>query len=301
MTCSKADDPASCNTSRAQPAAFEHLLNLKLSSLRSNNIAKAIKAVFIPSADNLNFANTTVQLLDGLVARRKQWEGTDYKKANEGLYSLLAECLSVFSEKFVNADAGGKKTLRDDLSSKLKADGVKVQRTTPTLTMFVRYVFGSDRKRAHGYAYVLKAAISNDVSASELCNYIAQEGGIEEVKRKMVVKEETLAKRAAVEAAKTAVKSEIERALASPVAKIAMAGVTGEYALMLAKPMPNGSVDIVGVLPEVKQAMVNAVIAQLAKRKVVDDEARATLDKEATDLLAGSLAAANTAELKQAA
>ncbi len=170
-------------------------------------MANAIKAVFIPSTDNLNFANTTVQLLDGLVARRKQWEGTDYKKANEGLYSLLAECLSVFTEKFVDANDSSKKTLRDDLSAKLKAGGVKVQRTTPTLTMFVRYVFGSDRKRAQGYAYVLKAEISNDIGASELRNYIVQEGGIEEVKRKMVVKEETLAKRAAVEAAKTAVKS----------------------------------------------------------------------------------------------
>jgi hypothetical protein len=264
-------------------------------------MAIAINAVFTPSAENLAFANTTVQLLDGLVERRKQWEGTDYKKANEGLYALLAECLSVFNEKFVNAADSDKKTLREDLTAKLKTGGVKVQRTTPTLTMFVRYVFGSDRKRAHGYAYVLKAAISQGVSAQELPDYILQEGGIEEVKRKIVMKEETLAKRAAVEAAKTAVLADIERALALPLAKVTMAGVTGEYALMLARPMPNGAVDIVGVLSEVKQAMVNAVIAQLAKRKVADDEARASLDKEATDLLAGSLTAANTAELRKAA
>ena len=264
--------------------------------------ANAVKnTIFTPSAADSTFSNTTVQLLDGLVDRRKQWEGSDYKKANEGLYSLLAECLSVFNEKFLLADANGQKTLRIDLSQNLKAGGVKVQRTTPTLTMFVRYVFGSDRKRAHGYAYVLKAAISNGVNASALSEYIVQEGGIEEVKRKMVVKEETLAKRAAVDAAKAAVIAAIEQAIVSPLAKLSMKGVAGEYALMLAKPMPNGTVDIIGVLPEAKEAMVNAVIAQLAKRKVVDDEAKASLDKEASDLLAGSLAAANVFELKQAA
>lgn len=262
------------------------------------NIANAVKnAVFTPSAADLAFANTTVQTLDGLVARRVQWEATDYKKANEGLYALLADCLALFNEKFMKAGTDGQKALRQDLTAKLKAGGVKVQKTTPTLTMFVRYVFGSDRKRAHGYAYVLKAAISRGVDAKDLPAYIVSEGGIEEVKRKMVVKEETLAKRAAVEAAKVEVKKAVEIASAKPLATVTLAGLKGKYAVLLGEPTPDGMVNIVGVLSEVKDTLVEALVAQMAKRKINDDEAAAALDKEATDLLAASAEAANAPAL----
>ena len=250
-------------------------------------------AVFTPSAADTAFANTSVQTLDGLVTRRKQWEAADYKKANEGLYALLADCKALFDEKFMKADATGQKALRIELTEKLKADSVKVQKTTPTLTMFVRYVFGSDRKRAHGYAYVLKAAISHGVAAKDLASYIVQEGGIEEVKRKMVLSEESLAKRAAVDSAKVAVKAAAELASVTPLAQVALAGVTGEYAVLLVKPTPDGMVNIVGVLSEAKDTLVEALFAQMAKRKVNDDETTAALDKETTDLFGASAEAAN--------
>jgi hypothetical protein len=143
---------------------------------------------FTPSATNVAFANDAVATLDALRAKRITWEATDYKKANEGLYDLLAQCKKLFDEQFVKATDDNRKTLRMDLEAKLKADGLKAQRNTTTLTMFVRYVFGNDRKRAHAYTYVIKAAISYDVAAENLPAYITNEGGIEEIKRKMVVK-----------------------------------------------------------------------------------------------------------------
>ena len=132
----------------------------------------AVKAGFQPTIENLAFAGGLVTQLDGLVSKRQQWEATDYKKANDGLYSLLASCLDVFSSKFVTADDDDKKSLRAELSARLAAGGVRVQRNTTTLTMFVRFVFGSDRKRAHGYTYVLKAAISHDVKVASLPSWI---------------------------------------------------------------------------------------------------------------------------------
>jgi hypothetical protein len=268
-------------------------------------MAKAAKVVNnqtnIPLAEDAVFTNASVQTLDGLITRRKRWEATDYKKANDGLYALLADCLALFNDKFVGAAEDSKKALRIELTHKLKADGIKVQQTTPTLTMFVRYVFGSDRKRAHGYAYVLKAAISHGVSAKELPDYILREGGIEEVKRKMVVKEETLAKRAVLESAKVAVKSAVESAAVAPLAQIALAGVTGEFAVLLARPTPDGMVNIVGILSKAKDSLVEALVAQMAKHKVDDDAVTAALDKETTDLLAGSANAANSDALAKQA
>ena len=258
-------------------------------------VAKAVKnAVFTPSAADVAFTNNTVQSLDGLLARRQQWEATDYKKTNEGLYALLADCLELFNKQFMSADATGQKALRIDLTSKLKAGGVRVQKTSPTLTMFVRYVFGSDRKRAQGYAYVLRAAISNGIAAKDLADYIVAEGGIEEVKRKMVLSEESLAKRVAIESAKDAVKAAVELAVATPLASVPLAGVSGNYAVLLAQPSPDGMVNIVGVLSDVKDTLVDALFAQMAKRKVDDDAATASVGNEASDLLAGMPANTDT-------
>ena len=46
-------------------------------------MSKTVKTL---SAANMAFANTIVQQLDVLSVRRKEWEATDYKKAND-LYS----------------------------------------------------------------------------------------------------------------------------------------------------------------------------------------------------------------------
>lgn len=262
------------------------------------NFAKAAKnAVFIPSATDTAFANRSVQTLDALVARRKQWEATDYKKANDGLYALLAECLELFNEKFVKASASEQKTLRLDLIEKLKAGGAKPMKSSTTLSMFVRYVFGADRKRTHRYAYVLKAAISHGVAAKDLPTYLIDEGGVEEVVKKMVVSEEAQAKRVAVETAKADVKKALEIASAKPYATVPLAGLKGKYAVLLAEPTPDGMVNIVGVLSEAKDTLVEVLLAQMAKRKVSDDETAAVLDKETSDLLGASAQAANASAI----
>jgi hypothetical protein len=252
----------------------------------------AVKAAFQPTKENLAFAGGLVTQLDGLVVKRKQWEATDYKKANEGLYSLLANCLDVFNSKFVNASDDDKKTLRGELKNRLTADGVRVQRNTTTLTMFVRFVFGSDRKRAHGYTYVLKSAISYDVTAASLPSWIVEQGGIEEVRKNMIVSEKALANRTALASAKAQVVANVEQASVTPLAKFNMSGVSGEYALLLAKPAPDGTVSIVGVLSDINEAFYNACLVKMARVKAADNAESLALSKEGTDLLAGGGSAA---------
>lgn len=251
-------------------------------------VTSSVKAAFVPTIENLAFSGALVTQLDGLVAKRKQWEATDYKKANEGLYSLLASCLDVFNSKFVTADDNSKKTLRGELTARLTAGGVRVQRNTTTLTMFVRFVFGSDRKRAHGYTYVLKAAISYDVTAANLPGWIAEQGGIEEVRKQMIVSEKALANRTALASAKAQVVANVEQASVTPLAKFNMSGVSGEYALLLAKPAPDGTVSIVGVISDINEAFYNSCLLKMARVKAADNTQTLALSKESTDLLAGS-------------
>lgn len=263
--------------------------------LQMASTENAVKVVFQPTAENLAFSGALVTQLDGLVAKRKQWEATDYKKANEGLYSLLASCLDVFNSKFVNADDNNKKTLRGELSARLKADGVRVQRNTTTLTMFVRFVFGSDRKRAHGYTYVLKAAISYDVPAANLPSWIVEQGGIEEVRRQMIVSEEAKQRKADLANAQTQVKAGIEQAVVTPLAQVRLSGVSGEYALLLAIPSPDGTVSIVGVISDINEAFYNSCLLKMARVKAADNAQTLALSKEGTDLLAGSTSSTTAA------
>lgn len=264
-------------------------------------MANTVKAAFVPTTANLVYANTLISQLDGLVSQRKQWESTDYKKANEGLYSLLASCLEVFKSKFVDADDSDKRTLRNDLTTRLTADGVRVQRNTTTLTMFVRFVFGSDRKRAHGYTYVLKAAISYDVTAASLPGWIVEQGGIEEVRKRMIVSEEAQQRKADLAIAQAEVKASLEQAVVTPLAKLPMSGVSGEYALLLAKPEPDGMLSIVGAISDINEAFYNACIIKMARIKAADNAEIKALSKESTDLLASGTVAANDQRLLKAA
>lgn len=264
-------------------------------------MANTVKTAFQPTAGNLVYANTLIFQLDGLVSQRKQWEATDYKKANEGLYSLLASCLEVFKGKFVDADDSDKKALRSDLTARLTADGVRVQRNTTTLTMFVRFVFGSDRKRAHGYTYVLKAAISYDVAAANLPSWIVEQGGIEEVRKRMIVSEAAQQRQADLSVAQAQVKASIEQAVVTPLARLPMSGISGEYALLLAKPEPDGMLSIVGAISDINEAFYNACLIKMARSKALANAESKALSKEATDLLASSSIAANEERLLKAA
>lgn len=229
------------------------------------------------AAASLQFSDATVQKLDALSAKRDAWEQGAFKRANDELYGLLADTLELFqaSEGFIDSTevkAHGKEhmsKLRVELKARLEAVGVKVQKNSSTLTMLVRYVFKSDRKRAHGYSQVLGAAIQDGIKPADLANYIANAGGVEEIKRRMVLSADALAKREQVANATNSVKADVERAALNPIASAQLA-TEGEYAVLLAKPRADGFVDIIGVLPEVNEALFNALLLRMAKKRVAD-------------------------------
>lgn len=226
---------------------------------------------------SLKFSDDTVQKLDALSDKRDAWEQGAFKKANDELYGLLADTLELFQASEDAADntkvkAHGKEymsKLRAELTTRLVTLGVKVQKNSSTLTMLVRYVFKSDRKRAHGYSQVLGAAIQDGIKPTELANYIANAGGVEEIKRRMVLSADALAKRELVANATNSVKADVERAALNPIASVQLA-TEGEYAVLLAKPSADGFVNIIGVLPEVNEALFNALLLRMAKKRVAD-------------------------------
>ena len=250
------------------------------------------------SAANLTFAESIVQQLDDLSVRRDEWEKTDYKKANDGLYALLADCLDVFNARFFQGSEDDKIALRRTLMQRLQADGIRVVKTSTTLTMLARFVFNSDRKRAQGYGYVLAAAVSHKVQAADFPAWVVKQGGLEEIKRRMVKKPAAIAKQEAIKAASKSVKGGLEDNSVKPLAQVRLAGLTGKYAVLLVKPNVNGGADVVGTLSEANEALVNTLIQRMAKAQVEAADANKEMLQQVqrdSDLLA----AANDEELSK--
>lgn len=240
-------------------------------------MAKLANAVKVPTPENFAFAKSTVSSLDALVTRRKEWEATDYKKANETLYLLLADCLDIYLTRFWNeASTSNQKALRTELTARLKGAGIKVQSNSQTLTMLVRFVFGSDRKRAHGYTYVLKAAIAMQVSPQDLPRFITGQGGVEEIKRVVTATEETLAKREQRQQALNSVKVNAENAETNPLTSAALSPAEsyGQYSVLIAKPTECGLMNVVAVLRNAEPSVIEGLFKRIAKEE-------AELSKEA--------------------
>ena len=247
-------------------------------------MSKQVKP-FAPSAVNIAFANSIVQSLDALSLARENWEQTAFKKANEGLYDLLAQCLDVFKSKFIEAKKEDQKTLRSELISRLNEKKIKTQMNSPTLSLFVRFVFCSDRKRAHGYSYVLNAAISYDINAGQLPQWIVDQGGIEEIKRKMVQSTEAKARQEKRKKAKETAEQMIVEAQVNPLATVTIDGFMPQQRnIMLAVADVNGNFNVTYVLTEVSDSLYNALLKQAAKKIVETDDAENALITEATKL-----------------
>lgn len=115
--------------------------------------------------------------IEAIAAEREAWETGSYKKSNEELYTLLERCMNIF------AQVKDSVKLRNRLNIMLNDRNMPYNTSTSTLTKIVRLVFGDCGKRAYTYARVLKVAIVEKPENKSLAAFVADAGGIEEVRR----------------------------------------------------------------------------------------------------------------------
>ena len=257
--------------------------------------------VFVPTVQNRSFATSIVQSLDALSLARDDWEKTAFKKANEGLYDLLAKCLDVYLTKFINAEKGDMKTLRGELVERLTHMGVRCTKQSTTLTLLVRFVFVCDRNRASTYGKVIAAAVQEGVPPAMLSSWITSKKGIEEIKKESLISEEAKQRKHKREEAKMTAEGQIKEAEINPLATVSIDGINAsKQSILLCAGDGNGDFKVTYVLTEVPESLFKALIKSAAKVIVKEEEKDDAMNLEKQELRINS-EAANEQQLKKAA
>jgi hypothetical protein len=127
----------------------------------------------------LAVAQPLTKVLADLETERETWEQGAYRTSNLALYAVLAKCLAI-----AQADTPELAKQRNaGLEAFYKQRGYSYKKDAPPATRVVKAVFGNvDRRRLSTYSLVLREAIKKRVQATQLAEWIEQNGGIQEIR-----------------------------------------------------------------------------------------------------------------------
>lgn len=131
------------------------------------------------STNSNSIDNQLTNALAALEAERISWETTVYRTSNQALYSVLAKCLAL---SHVESSEHAKKR-NAALEAFFKQRGYRYKKDAHPASRIVKAVFGDiDRRRLSTYSLVLREAIKQGITASNLADWIEDRGGIQEIR-----------------------------------------------------------------------------------------------------------------------
>lgn len=238
-----------------------------------------------------------------LIAEREKFETEVLARSNDALYELLTKVYELF------VLANEQKCIKQavlQMRNELKKRSVKVQSNTPAMTVFVRFIFNSDRKRAYNYASTLMAAAQAEIQPSMLSEFIKKGNGVEECKKEFKKKDETRLKE---EALKEASLKAFDKLSSTP----ALANVTlpnasvhfddgVQFAFIVARSLGNGNFELVEAVPTSTKMMQKTAIKEIAKTMItgqaISENANQQINaKTAADIAATSMTAVAAAKM----
>lgn len=252
------------------------------------------------AADNKQ-ATLIVGRANELSVMRETFETTTLARTHKELYDILSKVYQLFK------DAVADKCIKDTLKlmkDELAKRNVKVQSNSPALTVFVRYVFNSDRKRSYNYTRTLMAAVQAKIVPSKLAEYIESNNGVEEIKRKANKKEETVQKELKLGAAIVEVEEQL--AAMQPITSVNLPNTSvtlsdgAKYAFVVARVAANDEFELLRAVPTTTKGMHSTAIKEMAKQLVDKQAEFETTQKKAADKSA-TANASKSLKLKDAA
>jgi len=146
--------------------------NCATSTTISNNVV---------SNDNSSISYNVFTSLSTLTEQRKQWEDGVYRKSNDELYALLQQCYEL--DLLISTAREGIKAMCNDITKYASELGYRFKQSTPTITKIVRCVFGDvHRSRVSTYSLALREAKSQKIAVKNIPSFIANAGGVQEIR-----------------------------------------------------------------------------------------------------------------------
>ena len=247
-------------------------------------------------------ANATLVKLDALANRRQVWQRDFYDKSNKALYALLSDCLGMYYEI---KGSSAEKVVLEGIKANLEGRGIKVQTSTPVLTLIVKYVFNAESRSASAYSRALRVAANEAISVGNFAEWVTKVGGIEEVASTKGITDETIKKRSQLDNKVAEVKQLLVNQLQHPlslVPKTALAhpADSAEYTLLIGKMLASGQTQVLSVVPGSTTTMIEQAIRKIAQELLnkVDEHIKAQAELAAQ---AAITEAANQAYFKEMA
>jgi hypothetical protein len=227
-----------------------------------------LKEINMAKSKNFTISSATlISTLDGLVAERENFEKEEYARSNKRLYAILGEIYKNYL--LIKQNKDGLKEAVKAMTAKLKVEGGRVQESTVVITLFVRYVFRTDRQRSFNYSRTLQAAIAKNIRPESLADFIESSGGVEECKRQFTKKDETIQKQARIQETLPLV----EERLVDEEFKLSEFQVPAEWVqkthgeeltFLVGKADKKGNMRVMSVVPAYSKGMANWAKKQLA-------------------------------------
>jgi hypothetical protein len=266
----------------------------------SASTAQNTAANSVPKSDAAKQPELTptvvIERANALFKDRERFEATELARTNKALYKLLMQVYELYEA--ARADVKCLKAAVKSMGDKLKERGVKIQNNTPALTVFVRYVFNSDRKRAYAYTQTLMAAIQQEVKPADLASFVESQNGVEECRKQLVKKDETVAKETAIKLASADVSDALKSMPAVTTVTLPATSVAisdgAEFAFIVARQLGNGQFELLRAVPRSTKAMHSSAVKELAKDLIVQREAaekqaqKDALDSSVKDAIASA-------------
>jgi hypothetical protein len=202
---------------------------------------------------NKAVAETVLISVNKLVQQREQFEQNEYARSNACLYEILTGVYANYLEASDNR--GALTAVVKAMKEELQLQGGRVQTNTTAVGLFVRYVFRTDRQRAYNYTCALQAAMAVNITAANLAQFFADQGGIEECKKQFAKSEKTIAKVHAIADAMPQVEEYLHGQNSTCIAEFDVAPAyiaktcNEEFTFLLAKADANGHIQVVSAVP----------------------------------------------------
>jgi hypothetical protein len=184
------------------------------------------------------------------------------------LYEILAEVLEMYELASVS-----KSVLTEtvkQMKSNLDVHNIRVQTNTLALTLFVRYVFRTDRQRSMNYSRTLQAAIQTGISSKCLAQFIEDSGGVEQCKKQTTKSAKVVAKEQAIANSLSMVEETLENAISRPLATFKVNSnfvaetYNKDYVFVIGKADKQGNIKALGAVPAYSAGLTKWAKHQLA-------------------------------------